>query len=123
MALKRARKLRRDQPKGELRLWRELRKAREVGMTFRRHAPVENYVVDFLCRKAMVIVEIDGWVHESRGFRDRKRQRELEHLGYAVWRISSSDANFRSEEIAQSIVERCFLRFQELRAREETPSP
>jgi len=44
-------------------LWRELRKLEIDGSHFRRQAAFGNYIVDFVCHGARLVIEVDGAVH------------------------------------------------------------
>ena len=59
----RARRLRRDQTEAETHLWESLRGARLEGWKWRRQASVGPFIVDFLCLRAAVVVELDGGIH------------------------------------------------------------
>jgi very-short-patch-repair endonuclease len=85
----RARRLRQTQSVAEALLWERLRRNQLNGWGFRRQAPVGKYVVDFLCHKAALIVEIDGPVHDSQEQQlfDAARTAELETLGFLVIRV------------------------------------
>ena len=41
-------------------LWRQLRALRFAGHKFKRQQPIGNYIVDFVCFEAKVIIEVDG---------------------------------------------------------------
>jgi len=58
---------------------------------FRRQEPICEFIVDFVCREAMVIVEIDGAYHEETANRDRERADVLEAGGYAVVRFTNAE--------------------------------
>ncbi len=99
-----ARKLRKDGTKGETLLWKKVLSARSMeGYQFNRQFPIDNYIVDFLCRKLNLIIEIDGSSHLNRGKQDAERQDYLEKLGYTVIRFSEHDAVFRVDDVAKSI--------------------
>ena len=54
----------RSQPTStEDRMWRLLRARRFQGYKFRRQVPIGNYIVDFVCQSARLIVELDGSQH------------------------------------------------------------
>ena len=56
-----ARTLRKRMTPEEVKLWVRLREWRAShGFHFRRQAPVDGYVLDFLCKSHKVIVEVDG---------------------------------------------------------------
>jgi len=64
---------------------------------------VGPYVVDFLWRDAMLIVETDGWAaHRGRSAfeRDRGRDLHLSRLGYRVLRFSARQVAEDAQEIA-----------------------
>ena len=87
--INRARALRQTQSVAEKLLWHRLRKNQLNGWGFRRQAPVGDYVVDFLCHKPALIIEVDGPTHndpEQQAF-DAKRTLELETLGFLVIRV------------------------------------
>ena len=59
-----ARKLRREMTQAEAMLWRSLRGVALDGLKFRRQVPIGRYVVDFLCVKHRLAVELDGAPHD-----------------------------------------------------------
>ena len=89
--VERARKLRATMTRAERALWERLRNRRVGGRRFRRQHPMGQYVVDFVCLDARLIIEIDGACHEGRKERDEARQKVLEGQGYKVLRFSNFD--------------------------------
>jgi very-short-patch-repair endonuclease len=73
-------------------LWQQLRQ-RPGGLKFRRQHPVDPYVVDFLCLSARLIVEIDGWSHDTaaRAEEDEKRDEKLIARGFSILRIPADE--------------------------------
>ncbi|TKW77313.1 MAG: endonuclease domain-containing protein, partial [Bradyrhizobium icense] len=65
-----ARALRRNSTDVERILWSELRDHRLNGAGFRRQVPIGNYIADFMCHAAKLVIEIDGGQH----FSDRAQQ-------------------------------------------------
>jgi len=51
--------------------------------------PVGPYIVDFLCRSARLVVELDGISHDGRLEMDARRDAYLEQNGYHVVRFSN----------------------------------
>ncbi len=41
-------------------LWQYLKNSQVGGFKFRRQHGIENYIVDFYCQKAKLVVELDG---------------------------------------------------------------
>jgi very-short-patch-repair endonuclease len=56
----RARRLRRDSTDAETTLWNHLRSRQLDGRKFVRQEPIGRYTVDFMCREARLIIEVDG---------------------------------------------------------------
>ncbi|CAA2136489.1 endonuclease domain-containing protein [Hyphomicrobium sp. ghe19] len=89
----RARVLRSNATAAKDKLWFHLRDRRLGGVKFVRQFPIENYYVDFACRDARSIVEIDGGTHDtpSELAHDSKRTQTLMALGYKVVRVHNND--------------------------------
>ena len=76
--------------KAEACLWKyALSKRQMSGYAFRRQRPVLNYIVDFICLKLKLVIEVDGYTHQLREneIKDAKRQREIEFMGFTVLRF------------------------------------
>ncbi|QYK54073.1 MAG: DUF559 domain-containing protein [Fimbriimonadaceae bacterium] len=87
-------------------VWQEVRKLRELGIRVRRQYAIENYIADFACIKARIVIEIDGQSHDdSRLLHDEERQSILEGLGWRVLRFSNIEALENPSRIAQIIYE------------------
>ena len=86
-----AQELRREMTRQERHLWYDYLKTYPV--VFRRQKQFGNYIADFYCAKARLIVEIDGSQHyEPEGQdTDRKRDAYLAGLGLKVLRFSNYD--------------------------------
>jgi len=59
-----ARKLRREQKSAETLLWQVLRNRQLLGFKFRRQHQFGDYIADFYCHEAQLVLECDGPVHE-----------------------------------------------------------
>lgn len=53
--------------------------------------PIANFVVDFACLKARLIIEVDGGQHALRRDEDAARTRQLGQLGYQVIRFWNNE--------------------------------
>jgi len=84
----RAGELRKEPTPAERKLWSKLRND-QLGVNFRRQHAVGNYIPDFCCPKAKLIVELDGGQHaENEAVRyDNERTKYFESLGYRVIRF------------------------------------
>src|SRR5438874_4855835 len=91
--IRRARSLRRADIPAEARLWSNLRGRRLQSFKFVRQIPIGPYIVDFLCREARLIVEVDGATHsEDREIvYDRRREAYLRAEGYRIVRVQNDD--------------------------------
>jgi very-short-patch-repair endonuclease len=95
-----ARSLRRRMTPQEVKLWVHLRQWRELGHHFRRQSPRQGYIVNFVCPKGKLVVEVDGGQHGHHGHavRDRERDSVLrKREGFRVLRAWNSeiDRNLR----------------------------
>ena len=89
-----ANRLRKEMTKAEACLWKYvLRAGKMKGYGFRRQRPVLNYIADFMCKELMLIVEVDGSIHELEEVRknDEQRQRALEEAGFTVLRFTNHE--------------------------------
>ena len=94
VAIKRARRLRRNMTDGERKLWSELKEfCRWYGVHVRKQAPIGPYVVDFAVHEYRLVIEVDGEHHFTpQGLaRDGRRGAWLENVGYRVMRFSTGE--------------------------------
>jgi very-short-patch-repair endonuclease len=100
-----ARKLRRNQTDAERKLWFCLKDRRLDNLKFRRQAPVDRYVADFLCADAHLIVELDGGQHDPNSENERARTHQLEAMGYFVLRFWNDDVLNNIDGVLERIIE------------------
>ena len=100
-----ARSLRASATPAEKTLWAALRKLNLDGAHFRRQAPFGPYVVDFVCHRSRLIVEVDGGIHKHPvvAARDTERETWLRQRGYSVIRITNQDALFDPAGVAKRL--------------------
>jgi very-short-patch-repair endonuclease len=60
MANEIARSLRKRMTPQEVKLWVHLRSWRKRGFHFRRQSPRDDFIVDFVCLKQRLVIEVDG---------------------------------------------------------------
>jgi len=100
---KAARKLRRDMTDAERRLWSRLRD-HQAGAHFRRQAPLERYVLDFVCFQARLVIELDGGQHaESEA--DKLRDAWLKEKGFRVLRFWNNEVMGNIEGVLETIMD------------------
>jgi len=71
-------------------LWQHLRN-HQLGEHFRRQHAIENFIVDFVCLKKKLIVEVDGAIHDQQIEGDKAREEELQNLGFRILRFKNED--------------------------------
>ena len=101
----RARRLRAEMTEVERRLWFRLRGEQILSCRFRRQVPIGDYVVDFACMKAQLVVEVDGGQHDAASADDARRTAWLESQGYRVLRFWNTDVLQEPDAVVESIRE------------------
>ena len=81
-----ARNLRKNMTDAETRLWSKIRRKQLKKFQFYRQKNIGDYIVDFYCPAAKLIVEIDGGQHYSKEniVKDEARDKFLKDLGFRV---------------------------------------
>src|SRR5262249_28927985 len=89
----RAKELRQAMTRAETLPWRHLKAHYVDELGFRRQVPMQNYVADFVCYSARLVVELDGESHDfdSRQRQDEKRDAWFASQGYLVLRFTNQD--------------------------------
>ena len=102
---KNARELRNNMTKQEKHLWYDF--LSKYKLRWYKQRTISNYIVDFYCAGAKLVIEIDGSQHYSEdGVEyDEIRTRELEKLGLKVLRFLNSDVDCRFEAVCNCIDE------------------
>ncbi|MBQ9968117.1 MAG: endonuclease domain-containing protein [Oscillospiraceae bacterium] len=100
---KRAQHLRKAQTKEEARLWYQF--LCRYPLRFHRQYVIGNYIVDFYCHKARLVVELDGSQHFSieEIEYDSKRTDYLESQGLQVLRFSNLDVLRQFQNVCTAI--------------------
>lgn len=100
-----ARKLRGNQTESEKLLWRRIRNRQINGYQFFRQRPIGNYIVDFYCPRAKLVVEIDGGQHFEGDniVRDIIRDAFMKGLNLRVMRFTNLDILKNIENVLDKI--------------------
>ena len=106
----RARALRRTQNEYEAIVWTALRGRQFRQFKFRRQHPIGDYIVDFYCAIASLIVELDGATHIGREAEDAKRQGWLESQGLLVLRYTNQQIRETFAEFLETVQATCYAR-------------
>ena len=88
-----SRQLRRKMTDAEKLLWSKIRGNQLKGVQFYRQKTIGNFIVDFYCPKADLVIELDGGQHynDEMKAKDRQRDRILEGMGLTVLRFSDRE--------------------------------
>jgi very-short-patch-repair endonuclease len=99
-----SRLLRAKMAEAERLLWEELRGKQLKGYQFYRQKTIGNYIVDFYCPRAKLVIELDGGQHySSEGkAKDRARDVYMKGIGLRVLRFSDK----KVFENTQGVLER-----------------
>lgn len=83
-----AQTLRKSQTKEEAFLWYNF--LRKSPVRFHRQYIIGNYIVDFYCHKAKLVIELDGSQHYENPEQDMQRDSYLRAQGLSVLRIPNN---------------------------------
>jgi len=99
--------LRENLTDAEKQLWTKIRMRQLKGYRFYRQRPIGDYIVDFFCPRAKLVIEIDGSQHlvgETIEY-DRIRDDYLSSLGLRVMRFNNNDVLTNIEGVIERIGE------------------
>jgi very-short-patch-repair endonuclease len=105
-----AEELRRNMTEEEKNLWQCLRANRLGGFHFRRQQIIGNYVVDFYCHAAAVVVELDGGIHARQIEHDKERDAELASRGLQILRFRNEQVRHEVANVLVRIASACRAR-------------
>jgi very-short-patch-repair endonuclease len=97
--------MRREPIDAEAAMWRLLRDRRLARFKFRRQVPFQTYILDFVCFRERLILEIDGSQHAS-SERDAARDAALVAEGFRIARYWNNDVLQRSSSVLEDILEK-----------------
>jgi very-short-patch-repair endonuclease len=91
--------------RAETLLWRYLKADRVDGLGFRRQVPIRNYITDFICMSAKIVVELDGESHdfEERQKADQSRDAFFTSEGFQVLRFTNEQVMSNLEGVVETI--------------------
>ena len=100
-----ARELRKNMTDAERLLWSKIRRKQVRGCQFYRQRTIGNYIADFYCPKAKVVIEVDGGQHYSWPGEelDKHRDIQMRNLGLRVLRLSNIDVLQNIEGVMEYI--------------------
>ena len=100
-----SRDLRNNMTDAEKRLWSKLRAKQILGLQFYLQKPLLNFIVDFYCPAANLVIECDGGQHfTDEGLEaDRVRDEVLVELGLVVLRFSNRQVLTEIDDVIELI--------------------
>ncbi len=98
-----AKNLRRNMTEQERKLWYLFLK--DYPIKFYKQRTINNYIADFYCAKAKLVIELDGSQHYSdKGIEyDQKRTEVFEANGIKVLRFTNPQITFNFKEVCEVI--------------------
>ncbi len=110
-----AKMLRKNMTRHEKHLWYDF--LSHHNLKWQRQRIIGDYIVDFYCEKAKLVVELDGNQHyEEKGFeQDYKRTEVLELLGLRIIRIPNFEIDKNFADICDYINEIAIERINQIR--------
>lgn len=103
----RAKALRKECTPAEKFLWKIIRDRKIKGFKFRRQHPIYRFVADFYCNEALLVIELDGNIHEVDEVRayDKEREDLLKELGLTVLRFTNEEVFSKTDRVVNIIEE------------------
>jgi very-short-patch-repair endonuclease len=95
--------LRGNMTDAEQQLWKHLRRGQLGGFKFRRQHPFGDYILDFVCLEAKLIIEVDGGQHVANEEEDALRTTDLEKAGFRVLRFWNHEVMGELEKVQDAI--------------------
>jgi len=97
--------LRKNMTDAECRLWNRVRGRQLKGYQFYRQKTIGDYIVDFYCPKAKLVIELDGGQHYTKvGIqKDKTRDEFLTDFGLRVLRFSDRDVLMQTDSVLEKI--------------------
>jgi len=100
-----ARQLRNNMTDAERCLWAKIRMKQHKGCQFYRQKPIGDYIVDFFCPRAKLVIEVDGSYHlvDDKIEYDRIRDDYMSSLALRVLRFTNSEVLTNIEGVVEKI--------------------
>jgi Uncharacterized protein conserved in bacteria len=100
-----AQKLRKGMTDAEKILWSRLSNKRLHGYRFKRQHPIQNFIADFYCHKAKLIIEVDGRIHEQpqQILHDQERTARIKEAGCRILRFTNNEVKNQIDTVVHAI--------------------
>ena len=98
-----AKQLRKNMTPWERKLWYEF--LRHYPVRFQRQKAIGEYIVDFYCAKAQLVIELDGGGHyaQAQMVKDERRTCELQKMNLKVMRFTNMDIDRNFAGVCEAI--------------------
>ena len=98
--------LRKEMTDAERIMWKYIRRKQIKNLQFYRQKIIENYIVDFYCPAAKIVIEIDGGQHfEPQAiYRDKLRDERLKSSGLKILRFNNFEILNNMEGVYEKIL-------------------
>ncbi len=84
-------------------LWYEVLNYKKTGFKFLRQKPLDRFILDFYCRKLLLVIEVDGSSHDERKYYDEARDKFLKNLNIETVRILTKEILNNLDEVKYKI--------------------
>ncbi|HQW54253.1 MAG TPA: endonuclease domain-containing protein [Acinetobacter sp.] len=100
-----SRDLRSNMTDAEQLIWQRIRRKQILGLQFYRQKPILNFIVDFYCPAANLVIECDGGQHYTEvGLEaDQNRDHALSELGLITVRFSNHQILAEIDDVIELI--------------------
>ncbi len=84
-----------------------IRKRSIHNFMFTRQRPALDYIVDFMCKELLLILEVDGFIHknEENKKKDKKREKKLRDAGFTILRFQNWEVLYSPDSVYLEIKE------------------
>jgi very-short-patch-repair endonuclease len=95
----------RDTPAENI-FWQHVRSGKLNGLKFKRQHSIGNYIVDFYCASEMLIIELDGSIHNSKEQKekDQLRDENLREINFKILRFKNQEILTAIDHVKQRII-------------------
>jgi len=94
--------LKKNPTKAEDILWHFL-KSKKTGHQLRKQHVVDNFIVDFICIRKKLVIEVDGKIHLQQKEQDELRTARLNVKGFKVIRFTNEEVLENPKRVADNI--------------------
>ena len=96
--------MRNNPTEAETFLWKQL-KGKGLGSDFKRQCIILDFIADFYCPSANLIIEVDGGYHlqEEQQQLDKEREERLQAKGYNILRFTNEQVINQTKQVIQAI--------------------